>query len=122
MLAATNRLAELDGALLRAGRFDRKVLVEPPDVEARGHIFALYARRLLLDVDARQLGTVVAHATAGKCGADLELIANEAALLAADAGADAVGERHIQAAVDSMMSPGSYEDAKRLSQALDSAV
>ena len=81
VLAATNRPDVLDKALLRAGRFDRQIVVAPPDVKAREKILAVHAKkkRLADDVD---LGTIAKN-TAGFVGADLENILNEAALLAA---------------------------------------
>ncbi|MBP3597686.1 MAG: ATP-dependent zinc metalloprotease FtsH [Clostridia bacterium] len=81
VLAATNRPDVLDKALLRAGRFDRQIVVGSPDVKAREQILEVHARkkRLADDVD---LGTIAKN-TAGFAGADLENILNEAALLAA---------------------------------------
>ena len=81
VLAATNRPDVLDKALLRAGRFDRQIVVETPDVKAREQILEVHARKKKLadDVD---LGTIAKN-TSGFAGADLENILNEAALLAA---------------------------------------
>ncbi|MBR3153218.1 MAG: ATP-dependent zinc metalloprotease FtsH [Clostridia bacterium] len=81
VLAATNRPDVLDKALLRAGRFDRQIVVGSPDVKAREQILEVHARKKKLadDVD---LGTVAKN-TSGFAGADLENILNEAALLAA---------------------------------------
>ena len=81
VLAATNRPDVLDKALLRAGRFDRQIVVGTPDVKARQEILEVHARkkRLADDVDL----SIVAKNTAGFAGADLENVLNEAALLAA---------------------------------------
>ena len=81
VLAATNRPDVLDKALLRAGRFDRQIVVGSPDVKAREQILEVHARkkRLSADVDL----SVIARNTAGFAGADLENVLNEAALLAA---------------------------------------
>ena len=81
VLAATNRPDVLDKALLRAGRFDRQIVVGAPDVKAREQILEVHARKKKLanDVD---LG-IIAKNTAGFAGADLENVLNEAALLAA---------------------------------------
>ena len=81
VLAATNRPDVLDKALLRAGRFDRQIVVSSPDVKAREQILQVHAKakRLAPDVD---LG-IIARNTAGFAGADLENVLNEAALLAA---------------------------------------
>ena len=81
VMAATNRPDVLDKALLRAGRFDRQIVVSTPDVKAREKILEVHARKKKLanDVD---LGTVAKN-TSGFAGADLENVLNEAALLAA---------------------------------------
>ena len=81
VLAATNRPDVLDKALLRAGRFDRQIVVGSPDVKAREQILEVHARkkRLANDVDL----ATIARNTAGFAGADLENVLNEAALLAA---------------------------------------
>ena len=81
VLAATNRPDVLDKALLRAGRFDRQIVVGAPDVKAREQILEVHARkkRLAADVDLR----IIAKNTSGFSGADLENVLNEAALLAA---------------------------------------
>ena len=81
VLAATNRPDVLDKALLRAGRFDRQIVVGSPDVKAREEILKVHARKKKLadDVDL----TTIARNTAGFVGADLENILNEAALLTA---------------------------------------
>ncbi len=80
VLAATNRPETLDAALLRAGRFDRQVLVDKPDYEGRLAILKVHSKdvKLAPDVDLE----VVAKQTAGLAGADLANIINEAALLA----------------------------------------
>jgi cell division protease FtsH len=81
VLAATNRPEVLDPALLRAGRFDRQIVVDRPDVRGREAILRLHARSVKLgpDVDLK----VVAARTAGFAGADLANLVNEATLLAA---------------------------------------
>jgi len=80
VMAATNRPEILDKALLRAGRFDRQIVVDKPDLEERTAILKLHTRRMKLgtDVDLR----VVAQRTPGFVGADLANIANEAAIRA----------------------------------------
>ena len=81
VLGATNRPEVLDQALLRPGRFDRRIAVQPPDKNGRAEILRIHTRSIALgsDVDLEQ----VAAATPGATGADLSLIANEAALFAA---------------------------------------
>ena len=80
VMAASNRLQDLDPALLRPGRFDRQVLVSPPDLAGREAILHVHTRGkpLAADVDI----TAVARQTAGLTGADLANIANEAAIFA----------------------------------------
>ena len=89
ILAATNRPEILDPALLRAGRFDRQVLVDRPDKKGRIDILWVHLRqtKLAADVDPEK----VAALTPGFTGADLANLVNEAALLATRRGADAVG-------------------------------
>jgi cell division protease FtsH len=88
MMAATNRPEILDPALLRPGRFDRQVLVDRPDVKGREKILQLHAKKIKLSpaVDL----SIIAAKTPGFVGADLANIVNEAALLAARQGKDAV--------------------------------
>jgi len=88
MMAATNRPEILDPALLRPGRFDRQVLVDRPDVKGREKILQLHAKKIKLS-PAVDLGLIAAK-TPGFVGADLANIVNEAALLAARQGKDAV--------------------------------
>jgi cell division protease FtsH len=87
-MAATNRPEILDPALLRPGRFDRQVLVDRPDIRGREKILQLHAKKVKLS-PAVDLGAVAAK-TPGFVGADLANIVNEAALLAAREGKDAV--------------------------------
>lgn len=82
VLAATNRAAALDPALLRPGRFSRKVFVGEPDLEGRKRITAVHLRGVPLEEDTEMVCDLVASLTEGFVGADLANIANEAALLA----------------------------------------
>ena len=84
VLAATNRPDVLDPALLRAGRFDRRVTVQSPDREGRAEILAVHTRSIPLEDDADL--DALASSTPGMVGADLANLANEAALLAARRG------------------------------------
>jgi len=97
VLAATNRPDVLDKALLRAGRFDRQIVVGMPDVKAREQILEVHSRkkRLADDVDLK----VIAKNTSGFAGADLENVLNEAALLAARREKQEIGEREIEDAM-----------------------
>jgi len=81
VLAATNRPEILDSALLRPGRFDRRVVVSPPDKEGRRKILEVHTRSLPVADDADLVA--LAASTVGMVGADLANVANEAALLAA---------------------------------------
>jgi cell division protease FtsH len=98
IMAATNRPETLDPALLRAGRFDRQVLVDKPDVKGREEILVVHAKNVKLapQVDLK----VVAQKTPGFSGADLANIINEAALLAARRRKNAVDMDDLSEAVD----------------------
>ena len=98
VLAATNRPDVLDPALLRPGRFDRQIMVHPPDHKGRVEILKVHTRRVPMapDVDLEQ----VASATPGMTGADLANLVNEAALLAARRRQDAVGQRDLNDAIE----------------------
>ena len=97
VLAATNRPDVLDKALLRAGRFDRQIVVGMPDVKAREQILEVHSRkkRLADDVDLK----VIAKNTSGFAGADLENVLNEAALLAARRNINEIGMKEIEDAM-----------------------
>ncbi len=97
VLAATNRPDVLDKALLRAGRFDRQIMVGSPDVKAREQILEVHSRkkRLAPDVDLK----VIAKNTSGFAGADLENVLNEAALLAARRNIQEIGMKEIEDAM-----------------------
>ena len=97
VLAATNRPDVLDKALLRAGRFDRQILVGQPDVKDREDILKVHARKKKLSEDV-DLGTIAKN-TAGFVGADLENILNEAALLAARRDKQEIGMLEIEDAM-----------------------
>ena len=98
ILGATNRPEVLDKALLRPGRFDRRVVVEKPDLTGREAILNVHAKHVRMDelVDLRQ----VALATAGSAGADLANIVNEAALRAVRLGRDKVIQEDLMEAVE----------------------
>lgn len=98
ILAATNRADVLDSALLRAGRFDRQIHVELPDLQERKEIFQVHLRPLKLDntVDIDFLS----KQTPGFSGADIANVCNEAALIAARGGRKKVGKQDFMDAVD----------------------
>jgi SpoVK/Ycf46/Vps4 family AAA+-type ATPase len=94
ILAATNRPEILDAALLRAGRFDRQVLVDRPDRQGRAEILKVHVRKVALD-PAVALDAVAAL-TPGFTGADLANLVNEAALLAARHGKKLIGMTELE--------------------------
>ena len=98
LVAATNRPEILDPALLRAGRFDRHVVVDRPDKAGRREIIEIYTREVPLAAETDL--DVIAAMTPGFAGADLANIVNEAALLAVRRGKDEVGLDELQEAVE----------------------
>ena len=101
VLAATNRPDIIDAALLRAGRFDRRVVVDLPNIEDREAILKIHGRGkpLAKDVDLKQ----IAVRTPGFSGADLENIMNEAAILAARNGEKTVSQADLYEAVEKVL-------------------
>ncbi len=98
ILAATNRADILDKALLRAGRFDRQIYVDLPDLNERREVFGVHLRPLKLDdtVDV----DLLARQTPGFSGADIANVCNEAALIAARGSKESVGKDDFLAAID----------------------
>ncbi len=98
VMAASNRLQDLDGALLRPGRFDRQVLVSAPDVAGREAILEVHTRGkpLAADVDLE----AIARQTAGLTGADLANLCNEAAIVAGRSEADSIHQSDFDSAVE----------------------
>jgi cell division protease FtsH len=98
LMAATNRPDILDKALLRPGRFDRRVVLDLPDVKGRLEILKVHARKIKMDpsIDLQD----IARSTPGASGADLENVLNEAALLAARKGRSAVTPSELKEACD----------------------
>ncbi len=101
LIAATNRVDVLDPALLRPGRFDRRVVVPPPDVKGREGILKVHTRKTPMEDDVNL--KTIAKGTPGFSGADLENLVNEAALLAARLGFDKVTNHHFELAKDKVM-------------------
>jgi len=101
LIAATNRPDVLDPALLRPGRFDRRVVVARPDVRGREEIMRVHTRKIPLNDDVDL--AVLARGTPGFSGADLANLVNEAALTAARDGKKAVGMRDFEGAKDKVM-------------------
>ncbi len=98
VIAASNRLEKLDGALLRPGRFDRQIFVSPPDVAGREAILRVHTRGkpCSTDIDFE----IIARQTAGLSGADLANICNEAAIFAAREHCTKVGQQHFDDALE----------------------
>jgi cell division protease FtsH len=101
LLAATNRPEILDPALLRAGRFDRQVLVDRPDKGGRIQVLQVHAKKVKLEPDVKL--EQVAALTPGFTGADLANLINEAALLATRRGAEAVSMRDFNEAIERLI-------------------
>jgi cell division protease FtsH len=101
LIAATNRPDILDSALLRPGRFDRRIVVNMPDVKGREEILGVHVRKIPLaeDVDLK----VLARSTPGFCGADLANLVNEAALIAARLGKEKVMMKDMEYAKDKVL-------------------
>jgi len=102
VLAATNRIDVLDQALLRPGRFDRRVTIDRPDLQGRRGVLAIHARGkpLAEDADLER----IARATPGFSGADLASVVNEAALLAARRAREEIGQKELIEAVERVLS------------------
>ncbi|MEI6242640.1 MAG: ATP-dependent zinc metalloprotease FtsH [Chlamydiota bacterium] len=98
LMAATNRPDILDRALLRPGRFDRRVVLDLPDIKGRYEILKVHARRIKIDPSVELMD--IAKKTPGSSGADLENMLNEAALLAAGRGRSAVTTSEVLEACD----------------------
>ena len=98
ILAATNRPEVLDPALLRPGRFDRRIIVDRPDLKGRVEILKVHAKNVMLDetVDLDAIGL----ATSGAVGSDLANMINEAAILAVKNGRRAVSQKDLQESVE----------------------
>ncbi|MBN2587124.1 MAG: ATP-dependent zinc metalloprotease FtsH [Candidatus Fermentibacteraceae bacterium] len=101
VMAATNRPDVLDPALLRPGRFDRRIVVSMPDVKGREEILKVHTRKM--PVDGKVNLEKVARGTPGFSGADLESLANEAALRAARRGARMVEQEDFDYGIDRIM-------------------
>ena len=101
ILAATNRPESLDPALLRPGRFDRRIPVELPDLQGREAILKVHSRHIRLadDIDLNEIG----RATSGASGAELANIVNEAALRAVREGRDKVRQEDLMESVETVI-------------------
>ncbi len=98
ILAATNRPEVLDKALLRPGRFDRRIIVDKPDLKGRVDILKVHAKNVSLDETVNF--DEIAMATSGAVGSDLANMVNEAAIMAVKAGRQAVSQKDLLEAVE----------------------
>lgn len=98
ILGATNRPEVLDHALLRPGRFDRRIIVEKPDLKGRVDILKVHAKDVMMDESVDF--DAIALATSGAVGADLANMINEAAIMAVRSGRNAVSQRDLFEAVE----------------------
>jgi cell division protease FtsH len=101
LIAATNRPDILDTALLRPGRFDRRIVVNMPDVKGREEIFKVHVRNIPLAKDVNL--SILARSTPGFSGADLANLVNEAALLGARNGQESVMMQDLESAKDKVL-------------------
>ncbi|EGC31386.1 hypothetical protein DICPUDRAFT_39991 [Dictyostelium purpureum] len=99
VLAATNRPDILDKALLRPGRFDRRITIDNPDLKSREEIFRVHLANLVLDKSINY-AEKLSKLTPGFSGADIANVCNEAALIAARRNADLITLEHFDAAID----------------------
>ncbi|WP_270567497.1 ATP-dependent zinc metalloprotease FtsH [Clostridium beijerinckii] len=108
ILAATNRPEVLDKALLRPGRFDRRVIVDKPDLKGRENILKVHSKNIIMDesVNLKE----IALATAGAVGADLANMVNEAALRAVRMGRDEVRQDDLFEAVETVIAGKEKKD------------
>ena len=113
ILAATNRPETLDKALLRPGRFDRRIPVELPDLEGRAAILKVHAKKVMMDENVDFMA--IARATSGASGAELANMINEAALLAVKQNRRIVRQEDLMEAVETVIA-GYQRKNKVLSQ------
>ncbi|OVA16531.1 Peptidase M41 [Macleaya cordata] len=115
VLASTNRAELLDKALLRPGRFDRVVTVDPPDIRGREEIFEIYLKRIKIENEPAYYSKKLAALTPGFTGADIANVCNEAALIAARYESLNVTMYHFEAALDRIIG-GSERKSKVISK------
>jgi cell division protease FtsH len=108
ILAATNRPEILDKALLRPGRFDRRVIVDKPDLKGRESILKVHSKNIIIDENVNL--KEIALATAGAVGADLANMVNEAALRAVRLGRDKVRQEDLFEAVETIIAGKEKKD------------
>jgi AFG3 family protein len=114
VLAGTNRVDILDEALTRAGRFDRQITVDRPDLQGRKEIFGVHLQGLTLDSVTEDIAGRLAGLTPGFSGADIANLCNEAAIVAARRKADAINVEDFEKATDRII--GGLESNKIMSK------
>lgn len=114
VLAATNRVDVLDGALMRPGRFDRQIYVPAPDIKGRASIFKVHLEPLKTSLDKNELARKMASLTPGFTGADIANVCNEAALIAARDLKTEIGLKNFEQAIDRVV--GGMEKKSRVLQ------
>ncbi|KAF2719410.1 ATP-dependent metallopeptidase Hfl [Polychaeton citri CBS 116435] len=100
VLAGTNRPDVLDKALMRPGRFDRHISIDPPTMDGRKQIFDVHLKKIVIKEDLEHLKGRVAALTPGFSGADIANCVNEAALIAARHNAESVTMQHFEQAIE----------------------
>lgn len=100
VLAGTNRADVLDKALMRPGRFDRHISIDPPTMDGRKHIFAVHLKNIVTNEEIEYLKGRLSALTPGFSGADIANCVNEAALIGARAKADSVTMAHFEQAIE----------------------
>ena len=103
VIAATNRQDVLDKALLRPGRFDRKIELQLPDIKGREDIFRVYLKPLKLEKGIDEYAHILASLTPGFSGADISNICNEAALIASRTDAESINIKHFEEATEKVI-------------------
>lgn len=103
VIAATNRADVLDPALIRPGRFDRKITLDLPNIKARANIFNVHLSRLKTNMDKLKLSRDLAVNAVGMTGADIANVCNESALIAARASSQFITGTHFHEAVERVL-------------------
>lgn len=103
VFASTNRLDILDPALLRPGRFDRQISVDPPDIRGRKQIASIYIKKMNVEGDPEKFSEKVAELTPGLTGADIQNILNETCIAAARRNAEKVSYEDLYKGIDRVL-------------------
>ncbi|KAJ3282873.1 AAA ATPase afg3 [Borealophlyctis nickersoniae] len=120
VLAGTNRPDVLDPALLRPGRFDRHINIDPPELKGRVEIFKVHLKPIKTSENIEKLSRKLAALTPGFSGADVANVCNEAALIAARNNSDTVTEKHFETAIERVI--GGLEKKSRVLSAQEKKI